>query len=100
MLPLTVDRIDLAAGVVRLDPGTTKNNDRRSFDVTAELRDILTAQRASIERLNKAGTIVPFVFHRPDGSPIKDFRKTWKRRAPAAGYRGKLFHDFRHVFPR
>jgi integrase len=43
VLPLTVDRVDLSAGVVRLDPGTTKNNDGRSFYVTAELRDVLTA---------------------------------------------------------
>jgi integrase len=95
VLPLTGDRVDLLAGVVRLDPGTTKNNDGRSFYVTAELRQLLTAQLDSIEGLKEQGIICPYVFHRPDGSPIKDFRETWKTACEKAGYPGKLFHDFR-----
>jgi integrase len=35
------------------------------------------------------------VFHRPNGSPIKDFRETWTKACEKAGYPGKLFHDFR-----
>lgn len=95
VLPLTVDRVDLQAGVVRLDPGTTKNNEGRSFYVTAELRKVLQAQLESIEVLKENDTICPHVFHRPDGSRIKDFRETWKKACEAAGYPGKLFHDFR-----
>jgi integrase len=95
VLPLTVDRVDLQAGVVRLDPGTTKNNEGRSFYVTAELRKVLTAQLDSIEVLKEKGTICPYVFHRSDGSRIKDFRETWKTACEKAGYPGKLFHDFR-----
>lgn len=95
VLPLTVDRVDLQAGVVRLDPGTTKNNEGRSFYVTAALAKVLKAQLASIEALKDEGTICPYVFHRPDGSRIKDCRKTWKTACEKAGYPGKLFHDFR-----
>jgi integrase len=95
VLPLTAARVDLQAGVVRLDPGTTKNNEGRSFYVTAELRTVLTTQLDAIEALKQQGTICPDVFHRPDGSPIKDFRKTWKTACEKAGYPGKLFHDFR-----
>jgi len=95
VLPLTVDRVDLQAGVVGLDPGTTKNNEGRSFYVTAELRDVLTAQLIALEDLQQQGTICPYVFHREDGTRIKDFRKTWGNACKAAGYPGKLFHDFR-----
>jgi integrase len=95
VLPLTVDGVDLQAGVVRLDPGTTKNNEGRTFYVTAELRTVLTTQLASIEALTDTGTICPYVFHRPDGTRIKDFRKTWANACEAAGYPGKLLHDFR-----
>lgn len=95
VLPLTMDRVDLQAGVVRLDPGTTKNNEGRAFYLTAELRDVLTAQLDSIEALKEKGTICPYVFHRPDGSRIVDFRKTWANACEAAGYPGKLFHDMR-----
>jgi integrase len=95
VLPLTADRVDLRAGIVRLDPGTTKNNEGRSFYVTAEPRDVLQAQLASIEALKEQGTICPYVFHRPDGTRIKDFRKTWANACEKAGYPAKLFHDFR-----
>jgi integrase len=100
VLSLTVDRVDLQTGVVRLDPGTTKNNEGRSFYVTAELRKVLHAQLESIEVLKEKGTICPYVFHRPDGSLIKDFRKTWANACEAAGYPGKLFHDFRRTAVR
>ena len=95
VLPLTVDRVDLQAGVVRLDPGTTKNDEGRSFYVTAELREVLKGQLIALEALREQGTICPYVFHRPGGSPIKDFRETWKKACEKAGYPGKLFHDFR-----
>lgn len=35
------------------------------------------------------------VFHRPDGSRIKDFHEAWKTACEEAGYPGKLLHDFR-----
>lgn len=73
---------------MRLDVGMTKNREGRSFYVTVELRDVLEAQLESIEA---RGTICPYVFHRPDGSPLKDLRETWKNACEAAGYAGKLF---------
>jgi integrase len=63
--------------------------------VTAELRKVLTAQLDAIAVLKEKGTICPYVFHRPAGSPIKDFQKPWKAACEKAGYPGKLFHDFR-----
>lgn len=100
VLSLTVDRVDLRAGVVRLDPGTTKSGLGRSFFLTDELHTLLTKQIDSLDALKKQGTICTFVFHRADGAEIKDFRKTWANACEAAGYPGKLFHDFRRTAVR
>jgi integrase len=95
VLPLTEGQVDLNTGVVRLEPGSTKNHEGRSFYVTAELRKVLKAQLITLEDLKQQGTICPYVFHRPDGKRIKDFRSLWRSACEAAGYPGKLFHDFR-----
>ncbi len=95
VLPLTVAQIDLTAGVVRLEPGTTKNRDGRTIHLTDALRTLLTAQLASVAALQTKGIITPYVFHYDDGSRIRDCRKPWKAACTAAGYPGKLFHDMR-----
>ena len=95
VLPLTAAQVDLKGDVLRLEPGTTKNKEGRSFYLTAELRKVLKGQLVSIAMLKEQGTITPYVFHRPDGSQIKDFRALWRTACDDAGYPGKLFHDFR-----
>jgi integrase len=55
VLPLQWRQVDFAAGEVRLDPGTTKNRDGRTFPLTVELRRVLEAQRDEHARLKKAG---------------------------------------------
>jgi integrase len=55
VLPLQWRQVDFAAGEVRLDPGTTKNRDGRTFPLTVELRRVLEAQRDEHGRLKKAG---------------------------------------------
>ena len=75
VLPLHWRQVDLHAGTVRLDPGTTKNKDGRTFYLTPELRACLEAQRAATEALQRqTGRIIPWVFHR-EGTPMKSF---WK----------------------
>jgi integrase len=100
VLPLTVDRVDLRTGVVRLDVGTTKSGEGRTFYMTTELRDVLTAQFVALEDLKSKGIISPYVFHRPDGSRLKDFRGAWQKACETAGHPGKLFHDFRRTAVR
>lgn len=100
VLPLAVSQVDLNAGMVRLEVGTTKSGDGRSFYVTQELRKLLQGQVDSIEALRKRGTVTPFLFHWQDGSEIKGFRKAWKDACAAAGFPGKLFHDFRRTAVR
>jgi hypothetical protein len=57
---------------VRLEPGTTKNDEARVFPFTEELRAVLEDQRVKTEILRRRGIICPWVFHR-DGKPIKEF---------------------------
>jgi integrase len=67
-------QVDWTGRFVRLDPGTTKNGEGRSFPFTAALETLLNEQLADHERLKKENRIVPLVFHR-DGERIRDFRK-------------------------
>jgi integrase len=69
-------QVDLTAGTVTLDPGTTKNDEGRVFPVTVKLRTLLEQQHVAHEDLKKAGTI---------GS----FRKTWIAACQAAGCPGR-----------
>jgi integrase len=100
ILPLTVSRVDLDTGIVRLEVGTTKNGEGRQFIVTRELREMIEQQLASIERLRVQGVITPYVFHRPDGSRIKDMRGSWTKACRDAGVPGRLLHDFRRTAVR
>jgi integrase len=99
VLPLEWRQVDWNGRLVRLDPGTTKNGEGRSFPLTAALEHLLKAQLAEHERLKKAGRIVALVFHR-GGKRIKDFRKAWGSACAAAGCPGRIPHDFRRTAVR
>jgi integrase len=90
--------VDFVGGEVRLDPGTTKNDDGRVFPMTAnsELRTLLETvireKRKSEMEASKAGTmsISPFVFtyqRRKNGPllPIGNPRKAFARACHNAG---------------
>lgn len=86
VLTLRWHQIDLEAGIVRLEPGSTKNREGRTFALTPELRECLEARRAA-----ESG---PFVFHR-GGQPIHDFRGAWRKATEYVGLTGRIPHDFR-----
>ena len=88
------------AGFIRLEPGTTKNKEGRSFYVTDELRTLLQAQLASIAALKERGTICPYIFHREDGGQIKSMRKLWEDAREKAGHATKILHEFRRTAVR
>jgi integrase len=102
-------QVDREAGEVRLDAGSTKNGDGRTFPLTTELRRILDAQHAAHGDLKKAGHIFPFVFFRMvangrggEKSPkrITAFGKAWKSACKAAGCPGRVPHDLRRTAVR
>jgi integrase len=69
VLPLEWRRVDLRAGEVRLDPGTTKNQQGRTFPLTDAFRTLLTERKALADALKARGVICPRVFHRHGKRP-------------------------------
>src|SRR5262249_47790422 len=60
--PLTWPCVDFVAGTLRLEPGTTKNREGRTFVLTPELRAALEAQRAYTEHWQRVRQrIIPWV---------------------------------------
>ena len=93
VLTLEWRQVDLTAGTVRLDPGTTNNRDGRLFPLTHDLQTLLDVQRAHTDTVSREiGAIVPLVFHR-HGEPIRDFRGAWAKARTAAGCPGRIPHD-------
>lgn len=101
-LPLQWRQVDFRAGIVRLEPCTTKNDDGRTFPFAAspELAELLAAQREETLRVERElGQIILHVFHRR-GRPIRGFRETWQNACVEAGCPGKLLHDLRRTAVR
>ena len=100
VLPLQWRQVDFEAGQIRLDAGTTKNNEGRVFPMTAALRNVLEQQRQERDRLRlERGTLCPWVFHR-NGVPITTFTKAWKAACTRAGCPGRIPHDLRRTAVR
>ena len=113
ILALTWDRVDFHAGMVRLEPGTTKNNEGRTFPfgVLPRLKALLEGQRAKTKMVERrTGAIIRHVFHR-DGQPIRDMFEAWKNACERASQNdkglivrpqlvGRLFHDLRRTAVR
>lgn len=100
VLRLQWPQVDFRAGVVRLEPGTTKNDEGRLFPLIPELRASLEAQRERTRALErKLGQVIPWVFHR-QGQPIQGFRRSWRTACRKAGCPGRIPHDFRRTAVR
>ena len=114
ILPLEWRQVDFGAGEVRLDPGTTKNDEGRVFPFTAALRQILEEQRRLADRLRRErGLIARYVFFHvvemKDGTLGKKsgaritgsgFDKAWRLAREKAGCPGRIPHDFRRTAVR
>ncbi len=104
---LTLERrqLDLKAGTLRLDPGTTKNADGRIVYLTPELAVLLAAQLERVDKLAKqTGQIIPFLFphrsRRRRGQRRTDYRKAWLSACREAGVPEMLRHDCRRTAVR
>ena len=121
ILSLRPPSVDLTNAEIRLDPGTTKNDEPRTIPIASELLEMLRIERARNPQNE-------FVFMRP-GKRIKSFRKAWNSACVRAGlgvficrtcqapvsadskcaecrkakrqarpkYRGLIFHDLRRT---
>ena len=90
------------SGTVHLQPGTTKNDEGRTFPMNALppleklLRDQLELTR-TLER--ETGEIVPWVFSR-SGKQIRSMREAWDNACALAGLEGTWFDDLRRTAVR
>jgi integrase len=99
-LTLRWHQVDFQTGTVRLEPGTTKNREGRTFYLTPELRACLEGQKAATVALQRqTGRIVPWVFHR-GGEPIRCLRGARAGACRRAGLPGGIPHDFRRTAVR
>jgi integrase len=105
ILGLELRQLDLAEGTLRLDPGSTKNDDGRVIYLTPELAAMLSAH---VERVHALGrelgrvpaALFPHFRTRHRGAPRRGFRKAWGTACERAGYAGMLRHDFRRTAAR
>jgi integrase len=121
LVGMKVDQVDLMQRVIRLAPGTTKNNEGREVFMTDALHHLLTA---CVEGKRSQDA----VFTRPNGIPVRSFRDAWERACCKAGvgqftcvdckapslvagvcpnckgdrmkYTGLIFHDLRRTAAR
>jgi integrase len=93
LLNIRVGQVDLAASTIRLNPGTTKNQEGR--EVTIESATLLQLLRHCVE----AKRSDDYVFTRGN-KPIRDFRRRWKKLCTAARAPSLLFHDLRRSAAR
>jgi integrase len=101
VLQMRLNQVDLAAGTLRLEPGTTKNRDGRTVYLTPELIPLVSEQIERVKALSrKLNRVVPYLFPNPrkgpfQGSRLRDFRKAWLTACKKAGLIGMLRHDLR-----
>ena len=114
---LTWAQVDLDLGVVRLEPGETKNDDARTVYLSSGLKEVLQQQW---ENRKISGKVCPYVFPNEAGTrKIVNIKKAWSAacRECGLGYgyklttsyvkkwhkklpAGPLFHDFRRTAVR
>jgi len=95
VLSLTWKQVDFAHQEVRLEPGTTKNSEGRTFPFSAlpALATLIYGQREKTDQLEKELQIsIPFVVHRR-GKAIKDLYKKWREACKQAKVPDRLIHD-------
>ena len=105
VLALERRQVDLDNGTLRLDPGSTRNDEGRVVYLTLELKALLAAQLERVERLSKqTRQIIPYLFPhltgRRAGTQRGDVRKAWATACQKAGVPGMLRHDLRRTAVR
>lgn len=105
VLTLKRSQVDLGACTIRLDPGTTKNDEGRLVYLAPELLELLQAQEERVQLLEmELGRPVPWLFphfeKRYLGRRVQHFRVAWQQACLEAGCPGMLRHDFRRTAVR
>lgn len=99
ILSLQWSQVDLDHRIVRLEPGTTKNDEARIIPLVADLLSLLKAEKGARDTLYPE---CEWVFAR-EGQRIKSFKTAWANACTRAGLvdlagePSKLFHDLRRT---
>jgi integrase len=99
ILSLRWSQVDLANRIVRLEPGTTKNDHARELPLSPEPYEMLAMQKAIRDTFYRD---CPWVFFRK-GKPITDLRGAWEAACKQVGLTDadgrptRIFHDLRRT---
>ncbi|MBW2341817.1 MAG: tyrosine-type recombinase/integrase [Deltaproteobacteria bacterium] len=89
------NQVDREQGIVRLEPGESKNDEGRTVYLDSELKEVFAHQ------WDMRDNLIPFVFlNREHTDKIKDFRFAWHKAFETANIPKRLFHDFRRTAVR
>jgi integrase len=97
IVSLRWEQVDLEQSLVRLEPGTTKNNQARLVPLVEEVTKALWQwkQRMLLEYPN-----CPWVCHYRGRRLIRVPKRAWQTACRRVGLGGKLFHDLRRTAVR
>ena len=93
LLKMRVKQVDANANVIRLEPGTTKNKKGLEVTMPRRVRELLL-------QCIQGKKPDDYLFTRPSGKRVKDFRGSWERACNEAGLPGLRFHDLRRTAAR
>jgi len=100
LMKLQWTQVDLGAGLIRLEPGTTKNLEGGEVPLTVDLLVKFKKLWEETRALEvKTGAKIPWVFHRK-GKPVRSYYKAWKNACKKAGVGPRYFHDYRRTAVR
>lgn len=88
ILNLKWNQVNLREGIVRLEPGETKNSEGRTLYMEPDLWEMMNV-------LHKNRRMDCFYVFNRKREKIVDFHKAWKTACTAVGRPGLLFHDLR-----
>lgn len=98
LLALQWAQVDWESGTIRLERGTTKSGEPRTFPFGEHprLAGLLREQREMTSALERAtGSVCPWVFHR-NGRQLRGwYYDSWPTACRKAGVPGRLVHDLR-----
>jgi integrase len=94
ILMLRWEQIDLERSLLRLEPGTTKNNQGREIPLVKDVTEALWLwKRQTLQRF----PYCPWVCHHQGKRLLRVPKRTWKAACERVGLKGKLFHDLRRT---